>query len=66
MSPGLSPPVLRRCFGRLADMAKALHVLEIMESFQKSSEQKALVPLTSHYEKSAPMAHPVMEGVLEE
>ena len=64
----------------LADMCKALrtgrafranyrqqhHVLEILTSFTKSSQSGALVPLKTHYERSAPMQNNPLHGVLDD
>ena len=64
----------------LADMGKALrtgrdhranyqqqrHVLEILTSFSKSSQTGAMVPLTSHYTRTAPMENNPMHGVLDD
>ena len=64
----------------LADMAKALqtgrpfranvnqtyHVLEIMESIRRSSDEGRFIELTSRYERQAPMAHPPREGILDD
>lgn len=63
----------------LADMAKALrtnrafranytqtyHVLEIMQSFQKSSEQGKFIQLESKFERAQPMAEGNLHGVLD-
>ena len=63
----------------LADMAKALrtgraaresyvqtyHVLEIMESFQKSSESGMLIPIKSKYHREAPMKNNPLHGFLD-
>ena len=63
----------------LADMAKALqtgrriransdqtfHILEIMESFLRSGEEKRQVEILSRFEKTPPMAHMVIPGVLD-
>lgn len=62
----------------LADMAKAiqenrkpransdqtLHVLEIMESFQMSSDQGKHIEIQSEFEKSEPMVYGILKGVL--
>ena len=64
----------------LADMAKALqtgrpfranvnqtfHVLEIMESIRRSSDEGRFIPLESHYERQKPMVRAVPEGVLDD
>lgn len=64
----------------LADMAKALrsgrdaradyeltaHVLEVMESFEKSSQQKQTVSLTTTYSRRKPMIKASLPGVLDE
>jgi len=63
----------------LADMAKALqtgrdfranykqtyHVLDIMTSIEKSSEEKRYIPLATHYERSLPMENNAIHGLLE-
>lgn len=63
----------------LADMAKALvdgraaradykqtrHVLEILTGFEKSSQQKGYVELTTHYERSKPMENNPIHGILD-
>ena len=63
----------------LADMCKALrtgrgfranvqqqhHVLEILTSFTKSCESGAFVPLKTHYERTAPMQHNPIHGILD-
>lgn len=63
----------------LADMAKALtdgrdfrasykqtlHALEIMTGFEKASEQNRYIELTTHYERSAPMANNPIHGILD-
>lgn len=63
----------------LADMAKAiqtgrefrgdyhqtLHVLEIMTSFEKSSDKKAYLPLETVYKRKAPMKHNPIHGILD-
>ena len=63
----------------LADMAKALqtgrpcragyqqtyHVLEIMESLYRSSDEKRFVPLESRYTPAAPMVREPLSGVLD-
>lgn len=64
----------------LADMCKAiqsgrayrasseqqLHVLEILTGFEKSSEKKAYLPLTTSYQRTAPMCHNPIHGKLED
>lgn len=64
----------------LADMAKALrngrefranyhqtyHVLEIMERFQTSSEEKRWISLESRYERELPMCNNPVHGVLDD
>ena len=63
----------------LADMAKALqtsrdyranyrlteHVLEILTSFEKSSEKGSYLPLVTHYERSIPMKNNPIHGILD-
>lgn len=63
----------------LADMAKAIsegrkfracseqtyHVLEILTSFQKSSEQKKPVVIESDFERKKPMVNAVIPGILD-
>lgn len=63
----------------LADMAKALqtgrdpreswkqtyHVLEVMQSFEKSSNSGAAVPITSRYVRGAAMKHNPVHGILD-
>jgi predicted dehydrogenase len=63
----------------LADMAKALqtsrdyranyclteHVLEILTSFEKSSEKGSYLPLETHYERSLPMKNNPIHGLLD-
>ena len=63
----------------LADMAKSLrsgrksrtswhqtyHVLEIMQSFEKSSNSGAAVPIQSKYVRSEPMKHNPIHGILD-
>lgn len=63
----------------LADMAKSLrsgresrtswhqtyHVLEIMQSFEKSSNSGAVVPIQSKYVRSEPMKHNPIHGILD-
>lgn len=63
----------------LADMAKALetgrdprasyeqtlHVLEILTAFKKSSDEQKTIPLTTHFERKAPMKPAVLKGVLD-
>ncbi len=63
----------------LADMAKAirtgrpmragfdlaLHVLEIISSFDKSSDAKAYLPLTTQYKVAPPMKNNPMSGILD-
>lgn len=63
----------------LADMAKSLrsgresrtswhqtyHVLEIMQSFEKSSNSGAAVPIQSRYIRSEPMKHNPIHGILD-
>lgn len=63
----------------LADMGKAirsgrdfrandqqqLHVLEILTSFSKSSEQGAFVPMTTRYARTQPMSKAAIHGVME-
>ena len=63
----------------LADMAKALetgrecrvtyeqtlHVLEIMESFSKSSDSRCTVDLETHFERKAPMRNNPLHGILD-
>lgn len=63
----------------LADAAKAIvtgrvpraswkqtyHVLEIMQSFQKSSEEKRFVEIESAFERQAPMKDDLLKGVLD-
>ncbi|MCL2867012.1 MAG: Gfo/Idh/MocA family oxidoreductase [Clostridia bacterium] len=39
------------------DWTQTLHVLEILTAFEKSSEQKAYLPLQTHYTRSAPMTN---------
>ena len=75
-------PVNSRALG-LADMCKALrtgrdhranhqqqrHVLEIMTAFSKSGKQKAYVPITTGYERTAPMVNDplkIMHGILDD
>lgn len=67
-----------RCLG-LADMCKALrtgrehranyklqrHVLEIMTSFSRSSEEKRYIPLTTTYTPTKPMQHNPIHGTLD-
>ena len=64
----------------LADMAKALrtgrafradcqqtfHVLEIMESLYKSSQEQRFVPLTSAYTRREPMRTGLLDGILDD
>jgi len=64
----------------LADMAKALrtgrdhranyrqqrHVLEIMTGFTKSCEKKSYIPMTSRYQRTAPMENNPMHGILDD
>lgn len=64
----------------LADMAKALrtgrafradcqqtfHVLEIMESLYKSSQEQRFVPLTSAYTRREPMRIGLLDGILDD
>lgn len=38
-----------------ADVRQTLHVLEIMESVIRAGQEQRFIPLTSHYERSAPM-----------
>ncbi len=63
----------------IADMAKALqtgrdcrasyrqtyHVLEILTSFEKSSNEKKYIPLETHFERAIPMKNNVMHGILD-
>ena len=63
----------------LADMAKAiqtgrdfrananqiLHVLEIMENIQKSSQEKRMIMMESSYERGLPMVTNLLDGILE-
>ena len=63
----------------LADMAKALqtgrdfragceqtyHVLEILTSFEKSSNEKRYIPLETHFERVLPMKNNPMHGILD-
>jgi predicted dehydrogenase len=63
----------------LADMCKAIetgrdaransdqqmHVLEILTSFSKSSEQKRYIELQTKYHRGAPMKNAVMNGILD-
>lgn len=64
----------------LADMAKALqvgrsfrpnynqtyHVLEIMETFQKSSKEGRTIPLESRFERLEPMKNNPVHGILDD
>ena len=63
----------------LADMAKALqtgrepreswkqtyHVLEILQSFEKSSDAGAVVPVASRYTRGEPMKNNPVHGILD-
>ena len=63
----------------LADAAKAIaegrdpragyqqtyHVLEVMQSFQKSSEEGRFVEIESKFERKAPMRDDLLKGVLD-
>ena len=49
-----------------ANYEQQQHVLEILTSFSKSSEQGAVVELTTRYTRPAPMRNNPIHGVLEE
>lgn len=63
----------------LADMAKALqtgrdfrcdynqtyHVLEILTTFQKSSDERRFIDLTTKFQRKAPMVHSDLIGILD-
>lgn len=63
----------------LADMARAitsgrparssaeslLHVLEIMSSYQLSSDQACRIPLETRFERQAPMQKAILQGILD-
>ena len=44
----------------------ALHVLEILTSFEKSSREGKFIPLTTHYTRTAPMKNNPMHGILDD
>lgn len=48
-----------------ADVQQTLHVLEILTAFEKSSKQKAYLPIESKYSRRAPMAHNPIHGALD-
>lgn len=49
-----------------ADYRQQLHVLEIMTSFSKSSQEGKMVELTTKYERPEPMRYNPMHGMLED
>ncbi len=53
--------------GRIAraDYHQTLHVLEILTAFEKSSDQKAYLPLTTSYTRRAPMQNNPIHGILD-
>lgn len=57
---------LRSGRGFRADYTQQQHVLEILTSFSKSSEQGAYIPLQTKYTRTAPMRNNPIHGVLEE
>jgi len=48
-----------------ADEQQTLHVLEVLTSFEKSSEKKGYYELTTSYEKTAPMKNNPVKGILD-
>lgn len=48
-----------------ADYHQTYHVLETMTGFQKSSDEGRFIALESRYERSKPMAHGLIHGVLD-
>lgn len=57
---------LRTGRGHRADYQQQRHVLEIMTGFSKSGGQKAYVPMTTRYQRTAPMENNPMHGILDE
>lgn len=57
---------LRTGRGHRADYQQQRHVLEIMTAFSKSCEQKAYVPMTTKYTRTAPMGNNPMHGILDD
>jgi predicted dehydrogenase len=49
-----------------ADVQQTLHVLEILTAFERSSEQKAYLPLESPYTRRPPMKKAALKGILDE
>lgn len=47
-----------------ADVQQTLHVLEILTGFERSSQNKAYLPITSPYERGIPMENMPMHGYL--
>ncbi len=48
-----------------ADYMQTLHVLEILTSFEKSSDNRAYLPLQTKYKRKAPMKNNQIHGILD-